>query len=119
MTRKQDLEAVRDKVAAGDEPTATNVMDAFQIVGGIGVYALQVLPAYNGSLDAAKALHDAVLPGWHINVAWDFVHVFPQGNDGNDNAHTGDNDITARAWLLAILAGLIAQEAAQAAEGVE
>jgi hypothetical protein len=67
--------------------------------------------AYKGSLDAAKALHEAVLQGWHINLTLDFCSVFPDGNDGEQLAHTGQcNDNPARAWLIAILKALIAGE---------
>jgi len=112
MTRKQDLEALRDKVAAGDEPTATNVMDAFKIVGGIGFYALEVLPAYNGSLNAAKALHDAVLPGW----GWETSHLL-KAQVYHMKCYSpifgAQSTSPARAWLLAILTALIEMEKAQ------
>ena len=59
-----------------------------------------VFMAYNGSLDAAKALHDALLPGWGWAISADGASVY--GDDPKvydvDNAH-----IPARAWLLAIL----------------
>ena len=52
--------------------------------------------SYFGSLNAAKALHEALLPGWHFDVnprrAW--VGAF-------EAAVSGQN--LARAWLLAIL----------------
>lgn len=75
--------------------------------------------AYRGSLDAARDLHEAVLPGfiakpviggqgagvrfWHCEIEhWD---------EGEE--YYGDNQpCPARAWLLAILAALIAQEQA-------
>jgi hypothetical protein len=67
--------------------------------------------AFHGSLDAAKALHEAVLPEWHINLTFDFCSVFPSGNDGEQLAHTGQcNENPARAWLIAILKALIAGE---------
>ena len=71
--------------------------------------------AYNGSLNAAKRLHDARLPGWEFclqgSVAsvwrwhegaqspWD-IDTFSGGIEGNP----------ARAWLLAILKAVNAQE---------
>lgn len=69
--------------------------------------------SYNGSLDAAKALHDAVLPGWGWQVGhksccqlagligdkYELIYVELIGDDNS-----------ARAWLLAILRALIAQE---------
>ena len=70
--------------------------------------------AYNGSLDAAKALHDSLLPGWPKNLNF-IEHI-----DGNvccmfgpipDDAGKWDfapkfdakAANPARAWLLAIL----------------
>lgn len=66
--------------------------------------------AFNGSLDAAKALHDAVLP----DLLWDIWC----GTDMNGRRYYGCNIATvdtayhtdpARAWLIAILRALIAQ----------
>ena len=61
---------------------------------------IDVSDAYSGSLDAAKALHDALLPGWGWTISADGASVY--GDDPKvydvDNAH-----IPARAWLLAIL----------------
>jgi hypothetical protein len=69
--------------------------------------------AFEGSLDAALALHNAVLPGWHWAIEDDDqAEVFQdpvKGEDGmyrpGPNALSGRCDKTnpARAWLLAIL----------------
>ena len=82
-----------------------------------------VLEAYRGSLDAAKALHDAVLPGWAV----DRIGIWPGGSSsvrivGTHIGHDGDRwhnfkdgeangvaDNAARAWLIAIIRALIAQ----------
>lgn len=67
--------------------------------------------AYNGSLDAAKRLHDALLPGW----AWMMgnkgtatvippEHVFAKRGTVGPTCRVDDNP--ARAWLLAILRAL-------------
>ena len=75
----------------------------------------QIMDAYHGSLDAAKALHDAVLPGWSPSVGqnahhgyW-FAHVLKS----EDGSIVGDKDgsspdTPARAWLIAIIRALIA-----------
>lgn len=66
--------------------------------------------AFSGSLDAAKALHDALLPGWGYNVkhlthgkprAFVAMHPF--------SADYVEAETPARAWLLAILKAYRAQ----------
>ncbi len=65
--------------------------------------------AYNGSLDAAKALHEAVLPGWDWCMTADKVDVWT-GNMMDDGImRHGEAGTTARAWLIAILKALIAE----------
>ena len=116
MTRRDALIELRDKVKAGVFP------------GGIDGPARKIFPynardaddlgltaalAFEGSLDAAKALHGAVLPGWEYQiVSRSFVEVF-DGNPfgGFSKSSRGCGDEPARAWLLAILEALIAQEA--------
>ena len=66
--------------------------------------------AYNGSLDAALALHEAILPGWHWNLAPGYCHVIPPHDNGDQDALTGHNQSPARAWLIAIIRALIALE---------
>ncbi|WP_424974221.1 hypothetical protein [Dinoroseobacter sp. S124A] len=77
------------------------------------------LKAKGGSLDAAKALHDAVLPGW----GWRFHERYGDGVTKESEAkrawvsrphswrvgHTADvvDDNAARAWLTAIIKALI------------
>ena len=65
-----------------------------------------VFMAYNGSLDAANALHDALLPGWFANI-WNqrpTALVAPSDDPDDDHkAHVSISSTPARAWLLAIL----------------
>ena len=86
--------------------------------------------AFHGSLDAAKALHDAVLP----NCAFDVSH-WPNGTSGvlisgthegqdgqrwhggDDIKANGTDKDPARAWLIAIIQALIAQEGVDQDEG--
>lgn len=77
-----------------------------------------MMKAYHGSLDAAKALHDALLPGCSqysiitdptclcVKVAW-----WPNGLSGEAcwQGEGWSEDIPARAWLLAILRAYRAQ----------
>lgn len=122
--RKQALTDLLEKVEAGKGLVSDVVFDAFSKDGGsVDISSLQVLPAYNGSLDAAKALHEAVLPGWTVRLcaftphgkSAPHVHVFRmrQAHDdpsmgGNSAGYSGDNP--ARAWLIAVLKALIAKE---------
>ena len=96
-----DLLRLADQVEAG-EPCAGLVFD---YLGGWENCTLDgVRDALTGSLDAAKVLHNEVLPGWD----WGFVN--PQtcklrGPDVFDVNHhwKGQCDNPAAAWVAAIL----------------
>ena len=66
--------------------------------------------AYAGSLDAAKALHDALLPGWDWTMHGNGqAALWPPGSIDEQNAGCIEADIEgqpARALLLAILRAL-------------
>ena len=65
--------------------------------------------AYRGSLDAAKALHEAVLPGWVGSFASDgFARVAKGGRVLTLMECARIEGQPARAWLIAILRALIA-----------
>jgi hypothetical protein len=64
------------------------------------------LDAFDGSLDAAKELHKAVLPGWD----WDICSVNGVVVYSEDNCEIGALYKPSRNWLIAILKALIAQE---------
>ena len=81
-----------------------------------------VLGAFNGSLDAAKELHDALLPGWRFKIEQheivahgdDFTAcVWPNDYSRREQVFrpSGEAPTAARAWLLAILNALDAQRA--------
>lgn len=72
--------------------------------------------AANGSLDAAKALHDALLPGWRMDALWQGgvlsrtqdvwhcrIRCIIDGRTAIDTYERVGYDTPARAWLLAIL----------------
>ena len=119
MTRKQALAELIEKVEAGKaEGRYRLTAKAFsQSVPHSFVWA-----AMDGSLDAAKALHEAVLPGWIVHdfsqnsrsMGWNIVLASKSGT--YSTSHQGGNvgycDNPARAWLLAILRALHAQEGA-------
>ena len=73
--------------------------------------AYHALEAYHGSLDAALALHEAVLPGWAaVCDTTGLATVWFAGVEGDAPYHDGESvNNPARAWLLAILEALIAE----------
>ena len=71
------------------------------------------LAAFDGYLDAAKALHDALLPGWWFAIQPTGVTVANVETPHDGMICDGASDVTARAWLLAILRALQAKGGAQ------
>ncbi|WP_411975973.1 hypothetical protein [Sulfitobacter faviae] len=63
--------------------------------------------AYNGSLDAALALHNAVLPTWdwraEENVNGYVSHIGPAREEFMPSTMAVSLESAARAWLIAIL----------------
>lgn len=113
MTDPQNaaLQALLTRVEAGDSRLA--ILDAAgkwaHAYGNVGLY-LYVTDAHFGSLDAAKALHEAVLPGRSCGITFGGEYgatvTFPSTWD--DMHLSVSNTIPARAWLIAILRALIA-----------
>ena len=105
---------LRDKVKAGDRPAfeiGSLAANVWKPESAYGLCTFMIVErAYLGSLDAAEVLHEAVLPGWVYNIAPGFAHVIPPHDNGDQEAHTGLSETVARAWLLAVLEALIAQE---------
>lgn len=58
----------------------------------------RMIRAYNGDLNAAKALHEALLPGWQYHLSDGSASV-----EGTAWETYAQSETTARAWLLAIL----------------
>lgn len=108
-----DRDALREllaKVEAGEAPNDTRA------IGDINYDAQGFLHgAYNGSLDAAKALMDALLPAplfqWHLSneVNFDGFVVSIFGCRQDRYLATSHNADPARAWLCSILKALIAE----------
>jgi len=106
MTKLEALTSLRDKVQAGD---STNDGSMFRVFGDSWT---RCFDAYNGSLDAAKALQEAMLPKYKISLS--------EEADGEWRCLVGEVDVKrysqvwektpARALLLAILEALIANE---------
>ena len=102
MTALKDLLV---KVEAG------TVGQWFNWNSGIKGHGTNARLAYNSSLDAAKALHGAVLPGWKWGRQWScHMWVEPDDMPGRSERYYGNVSDPARAWLIAVLRALIAQE---------
>ena len=114
-TRKEALIRLRDKVKAGTVCRSNRKAKwqdcDFEKVGyGYRVNA-NIAGAYNGSLDAAKALHEAVLPEWYPGMSQNIYFADWYAWVQTKTAHRDARNLDpARAWLLAILEALIAQE---------
>lgn len=106
MDRKEALAELIAKVEAG---RVYGNLTA-QILADTDMDVEIFLDAYEGSLDAAKALHEAVLPGWEYGVTEN--HERPDGpcayvsKWADDYGFEATSDNPARAWLLAILRAL-------------
>ena len=93
------LRALRDKVAAG-EPFG-------DIPRPYVLHTDLVWKAFDGSLDAAKALHEALLPDHEWQVDSGPSATVYRFLDGGPVQFTAEDDNHARAWLLAVLDALI------------
>ena len=99
--RKRALQLLEKAVADGTVGQFRNLDSEFG--HGMGIHAKR---AYNGSLDAAKVLHDAVLPEWIYLIGWHVVGVsMPDHEDPRwwNVLHKGN---PAKAWLIAIIRAL-------------
>jgi hypothetical protein len=113
MTRLEALKELAKKVEAGSAFGCDYgcILDDWPKDSGVRMDADS---AYHGSLDAALALHEAVLPGCQFHIATEangegFVAEIFDCKRDRFIAHAC-TDRPARAWLLAILRALIAQE---------
>jgi len=110
MSELEALTALRDKVKDGG---ASGNFGPLMKPHWDFKTRVDAMRAYLGSLDAAKALHDAVLPRWTLTFLgqdpYDWTAaVFCEQFGPRRQATVPANP--ARAWLLAVLEALIAQE---------
>ena len=129
------LKALLAKVEAGDED---GVMQATRALGSAARDVGDLFPghdimkAFGGSLDAAKALHEAVLPGWIVVQMCQLMEVdavcnYTGGIDGwlvevspimgNVDEGSGTAQDPARAWLIATLRALLSAPVTPEKEG--
>lgn len=96
------IEAVE---AGGDRDDWMPWIDPFDRTRGLLPYKFNQVPnAYRGSLDAALALHEALLPGWGGVAGTDgLARVYKGGRVQTVTEFARINGQPARAWLLAIL----------------
>lgn len=116
------LRELRERVAAGEWPADFLAVDSETALRAVTTASLYA--AFSGSLDAAKTLHEALLPGWgwlKPAAAWKpnsvavTCPVWREGDPEDPDAggypwFAGEDSIPARAWLLAILDALIQKE---------
>jgi len=108
MERKQALIELRDSLKVGRFP----FMQAKIVSEKLSSFNRhRALEAFEGSLDGAHSIHGAVIPFHSYAVIWGSDHdgVAVMGADGKIFKGDGMPN-PARAWLLAILEALIAQE---------
>jgi hypothetical protein len=118
QTRKEALIKVRDGVKAGHELDGFTVSCAFPDWKPMEKWSLMHLlewacdPTDIRAMGAVKALHNAVLPGWRIEVFNLDGEIVLRRNRPINRAY-GDAmafGCPARAWLLAVLSALISLE---------
>lgn len=100
------MNALDDLIAAVEARDWRDMTTAYI---ALGVNASLARSSYNGDLNAAKALHDALLPGWDYHI-WNLgsdeagVDVASQEKGPMQDSVISVNP--ARAWLIAILRAL-------------
>lgn len=104
MTRKEALEALLAKVEAGEFWA--------EMLRPPELHTDLCWKAYKGSLDAAKALHEAVLPGCGraVDATMPEAGICVEIHKEAQFIGTGDTTCEARAWLIAIIKALISME---------
>lgn len=106
----QALRELRKRVEAGEWPADFLAIDSNSDLAKVTTATMY--GAFSGSLDAAMALHEAVLPGWVMESVHLHGEVAIKRRRPLDTAYGYADGNPARAWLLAILAALI-QEAGE------
>ena len=121
MDKLEALVALRDKVKAGN-PSDPEFGRVWPPTGDEGWrHNRFAWKAYEGSIDAARALHDAVLGDGYVSdgykwcmwgsgtvSVWHVIKGLHHVGDVSDPQKHASSP--ARAWLIAILEALIAQE---------
>lgn len=108
MTRIEALRELAEKVEAGTLGAGI----CGPLCGSANIPAQHVIGAFNGWLDKANDLHNAVLPGWSWSVdnSGQVTLWYPWIEGDAPHVRAGPDSNPARAWLLAILRALIDME---------
>ena len=115
------LRALLAKVEAGESPSRSEWREVFPNTPEDDDYpqSMMAASAAVGWIDAARALHQAVLPdeGWEVWRTGKYPGMIPgscskqyAASVGWGRTHRGEDDDPARAWLMAILKALIEKE---------
>ncbi|UNY40270.1 hypothetical protein KLEP181_gp63 [Paracoccus phage vB_PmaP_KLEP18-1] len=91
------LDKLIEAVGAGEWDYEEDVFKMFSPARGMTVRA------YHGDLNAALALHEALLPGWEWDVASSDAAAVFTGSALSGPSELAASSTPARAWLLAIL----------------
>lgn len=111
MTRSEHLQALYDVVKAGMATDFRALLTDSNNPAERAKHCGWASSAYKGNLNSAKQLHDALLPGFHWKIEENDDLGF-MARVLCDDWHMAHADTPARAWLLAILEALIAQQGA-------
>lgn len=107
MADKQTLLDLADRVEADAGKFTPSYNSVLAALKPYGAWDMNIDAALDGSLDAAKALHDAVLPGWeftiysHIQAHHPPEQVYVQLE--GKGYYSGKGSYLAAAWVAAIL----------------
>jgi hypothetical protein len=117
-TRKDALKELLARVDAGGKIQPFLFQDAFNNQNHVNC-AGEAYDAFDGSLNAALAMHNAVLPGWSTEIIYRPFSTKPHlwhvrlSTDhtgyGNGMYEGATKEDLPRAWLCAILKALIAK----------
>lgn len=118
------LDRLIEAVEAGEIRTGVTGLKSFEQFSrdAFGLYQSNAAwRAYGGSLDAALALHEVLLPGWIVHdfsnnsrsMGWTMVIASEAGDYHTSHAggKVGFCETPARAWLLAVLKAYRSMEA--------
>jgi hypothetical protein len=109
--RKDALTKLLDEIELGNVAPFAPLVE--RIVSKFSQKEINLVQKANqGSLDAAKALHEAVLPRWRFIITINGVSIYNRAKPRTKGYFKEGQCATnpARAWLIAILKALIAGE---------